>query len=475
LRKRTAVFLILGVVVVIVTLLGLGWFPQEMLRSSLEARLRAALGPKSSIKRIAVVPGGLRAEVWDLVIEGPTYRLEVPHARVTLAAGFIFGRDLVLNSVWMEDPRLHLHPVPAPAKEPTITKPVLIHDLKVTGGTMTYAPPPPNGELILRDVALDGAIGFEGVLQVASSGGLWNRAEPLPLIRTNGRLKVSSKLDVEVESFESGTPLSRVKVSGHLGRVGVLHPDLKLDVDLGLRDLRQIEALPAMEGRVALSGQLSQPADAFHIETQVNGSGLRLAGWPVDRASGLLGYYAEGEGRAVVSLSLAGFGGQSQTDVTFEGSRLQGHMRFSGVDSQKLARQGVNLGVPFGGALSGDISGSGDLRSGIDVRATLAADGRAFVDYGVKARGSASGRVRPRDRFVDLRWTLKVDADRRGGTSVPRLEAVRLSGDGQARGVIPAAVDGSFQGTAQLRTAGGASPFRSKARSGRIAAPRSWT
>ena len=457
-RKRTAVLLTLGLLVVILALLALGWFPQEMLRSSLEARLRAALGPKSSIKRISVVPGGLRAEVWDLVIEGPTYRLEVPHARVALAAGFIFGRDLILNSVWIENPRLHLHPVPGPAKEPTITRPLLIHELTVTGGTMTYAPPPPNAELILRDVALEGAIGFDGMLQLASSGGAWNRPEPLQVVRTNGRFKVSSKLDVEVESFESGTPLSRVKVSGHLGRVGVLHPDLKLDVDLGLRDLRQIEALPAMEGRLTLSGRLSQPADALHIETQVNGSGLRLAGWPVDKASGRLGYYAEGEGRALVNLSLAGFGGESQTDVTFEGSRLQGRIRFSGVDSRKLARQGVNLGVPFGGALSGDISGSGDLRSGIDVKATLAADGRAFTDYGVKARGSASGRVRPRDRFVDLRWTLNVGADRRGGTSVPRLEAVQLGGEGQARGVIPAAVDGSFQGTAQLRTAGGVEP-----------------
>ena len=457
-RKRTVVVLILGLVVAILALLALGWFPQEILRSSLEARLRAALGPKSSVKRIHVVPGGLRAEVWDLVIEGPTYRLEVPHADVSLAAGFIFGRDLVLNSVWMENPRLHLHPVAGPAKEPTLKQPLLIRTLKVTGATVTYAPPPPNGELILRDVALDGAVGFDGMLQVLSSGGVWNRAQPLQIIATQGRLKVSSKLDVEVESFESGTPLSHVRVSGRLGRVGVLHPELRLDADLGLRDLRQIEALPAMEGRVTLTGRLSQPADAIHIETQVSGSGLRMAGWPVDRASGLLGYYAEGEGRAVASLALDGFGGQSHTDVTFEGSRLQGRFRFSGVDPQKLARQGVNLGVPFGGALSGDISGSGDLRSGIDVKATLEADGRAFTDYGVKTRGSASGRVRPRDRFVDLRWTLNLDADHRGTGSLPRLESVQLGGEGQARGVIPAAVDGSFQGTATLRTAGGVEP-----------------
>ena len=123
LRKRTVILLGLGLVLAVLALLALGWFPQEVLRSSLEARLRAALGPKSSVKGIHVVPGGLRAEVWDLVIEGPTYRLEVPRAQVSLAAGFIFGRDLVLNSVWMENPRLRLHPVPSTAKEPTLKQP----------------------------------------------------------------------------------------------------------------------------------------------------------------------------------------------------------------------------------------------------------------------------------------------------------------------------------------------------------------
>jgi len=432
LRKRNVVLVVLGLIVAVLALLALGWFPQEIFRRTLEARLRAALGPKSSVKRIHVVPGGLRAEVWDLVIEGPTYRLEVPHARLTLAAGFIFGNDLVLNSVWMENPRLHLHPVPGPAKEPTLKQPVLIHDLKVTGATVTYAPPPPTGEVILRDVTLDGAVGFDGKLKVTSSGGLWNRAQPLQIVASQAQLEVSSRLDVTVDSFEGGTPLTRIRATGRLGRVGVLHPELKIDADLGLRDLRQIEALPAMEGRVALSGRLSQPADSIHIETQLNGSGLRLAGWPVDHASGRLGYYAEGEGRTVVSLALAGLGGQSQTDVTFEGSRLVGRARFSGVDSGKLARQGVNLGVPFAGALSGDVSGSGDLHSGIDVKATLSADGRAFTEYGVKARGSASGRVRPRDRFVDLRWTLNLDGDHRGTGSLPRLEPVQLAGEGQA-------------------------------------------
>jgi autotransporter translocation and assembly factor TamB len=453
--KRAVILVLLGVVLVVLGLLALGWFPQEILRTSLEARLRAALGPKSSIKRIHVVPGGLRAEVWDLVIEGPSYRLEIPHARVSLAAGFILGRDLVFKSVWMENPRLHLHPVPGPAQEATLRQPVLIRSLKVTGGTVTYAPPPPEGELILRAVALDGAVGFDGVVQMTSSGGVWNRERPLEIIATRARLKVSSKLDVEVDSFESGTPLSRVVASGHLGRVGLLRPDLKFDVDLGLRDLRHVPGLPAAEGRVKLSGRMTKPAENFHVESQIEGSGLRLAGWPVDRASGRLGYDTEGEGRALVNLSLEGLGGQGQTDLTFVGSRLQGRMRFTGVDSRLLAKQGVDLGVPFVGELSGDVSGNGDLHAGIDVKATLAANGRAFADYNVEAHGTASGRVRPRQRFVDLRWTLKLDAANRAGGSAPQLAGVQLSGDGQARGVMPPAVDGSFQGTARLRTAGG--------------------
>jgi translocation and assembly module TamA len=459
------VVLLLGLVVVVLALLALGWFPQEILRTSLEARLRAALGPKSSIKRIRVVPGGLRAEVWDLLIEGPTYRLEIPHARVTLAPGFIFGRDLVFTSVLMENPRLHLRPVPGPAKEPTLRQPVLIRDLKVTGATVTYAPAPPASELVLRDVALSGAIGFDGTLEVTSSDGVWKRPQPLELIATRAQLDVSSKLDVEVKSFEGGTLLSRVKGSGHLGRVGLLNPDLKLDVDLGLRDLRQFEGLPAMEGRLAVAGRWSQPADALHIEAQIEGNApLRLAGWPVDHASGRLGYYGEGEGRFIVNLALAGFGGQSQSDLTFVGSRLQGRMRFTGVDAGKLARQGVSLGVPFTGSLSGDVLGDGDLHTGVNVKATLGATGRAYADYDVRVRGSASGRVRPRERFVDLKWTLNLDADRRGGTSVPRIEAVKLDGEGLARGVMPPAVDGSIDGTAQMQTAGGLEPVPFKGR-----------
>ena len=41
--KRAIVFALLGLVVLVLALLALGWFPQGVLRTSLESRLRAAL------------------------------------------------------------------------------------------------------------------------------------------------------------------------------------------------------------------------------------------------------------------------------------------------------------------------------------------------------------------------------------------------------------------------------------------------
>src|SRR5262249_25507108 len=160
----------------------------------------------------------------------------------------------------------------------------------------------------------------------------------------HARLKVSSKLDVDIESFEAGTALTRVRASGHMGRVGVLHPDLKLDVELGLRDVQQVvEGLPALEGRVTLAGRLREPAATIEIDSPLEGPALRLAGWPVDRASGRVTYSSAGEGHAVVDMALSGFGGEGHTDLTFVGTKVQGRMQFKGVDAARLARQGVSL------------------------------------------------------------------------------------------------------------------------------------
>src|SRR5688500_3084221 len=80
--------------VVALILIVLGYFPQDMLRQYVERRIQSALGPGSRISRMHVVPGRLSGEVYDLIIEGPTYRLTAPRARLVIAPGFLWGQSL---------------------------------------------------------------------------------------------------------------------------------------------------------------------------------------------------------------------------------------------------------------------------------------------------------------------------------------------------------------------------------------------
>ena len=104
-RRRAIFYIVLGLLVAALGLLVLGWFPQEPLRRLLETRLQEGLGPGSGVRRLHVVPGRLRTEVVDLVIEGPAYRLEVPKARVVFSPGFFWGRSLSFQEIEMESPR----------------------------------------------------------------------------------------------------------------------------------------------------------------------------------------------------------------------------------------------------------------------------------------------------------------------------------------------------------------------------------
>jgi len=81
-RVRTILrWTLLGLGLVVLAL-ALGLFPQEPLRRFMERQIRSAVGPHSRIGRLHIVPARLQVEVYDLVVEGPAYRLEVPRARV---------------------------------------------------------------------------------------------------------------------------------------------------------------------------------------------------------------------------------------------------------------------------------------------------------------------------------------------------------------------------------------------------------
>src|SRR5687767_12474167 len=158
-RRRAVLYVALGLTVAALGLFVLGWFPQEPLRRVLETRLQEGLGPGSSVRRLRVVPGKLRTEVADLVIEGPAYRLEVPRARVIFSPGFFWGRSLSFREIEMENPRLLIRPDPRPAREtPPLRKPLLIRNLVVKGGIVTYAHPT-QGTLVLREINAKGSLG----------------------------------------------------------------------------------------------------------------------------------------------------------------------------------------------------------------------------------------------------------------------------------------------------------------------------
>ena len=79
----------LAPLVILVVLILLGYLPQDVLRKYVEKRLQSGLGAGSSIGKMHTVPGRLSTDIEDLVIQGPTYRLSVPKARVDALRGYL--------------------------------------------------------------------------------------------------------------------------------------------------------------------------------------------------------------------------------------------------------------------------------------------------------------------------------------------------------------------------------------------------
>ena len=89
LKRLSTILRLLAVVAAAALLLGL--FPQDPLRRWTESRLRAALGGQVRLGALHVVPGALRADVADLLLETPLYRFEVPRARIDVSAATLWS------------------------------------------------------------------------------------------------------------------------------------------------------------------------------------------------------------------------------------------------------------------------------------------------------------------------------------------------------------------------------------------------
>ena len=450
-RRRAVLYVALGIMLAALGFIALGWFPQEPLRRLLETRLQQGLGPGSSVRRLHVVPGKLRTEVTDLVIEGPAYRLEVPKAHVIFSPGFFWGRSLSFREIQMHNPRLILRPDPRPARAetPPLAKPLLIRSFMATGGTVTYAHPT-QGSLILRGVRAKGSLGT-GTVEVASAGGVWERGrDELPAGPVEGRLRISTRLDIDVLDLRGGLLRSTFNASGSLGRVGALRPDLRVQAALDLADLERFD-VPGLAGRVSATGHIGSRGRDIGLEADLAGDRLDLAGWPIDRATGHVVREPEEGAATSVALKLGLLGGRGELDGTLRDGVADARVTFAGIDIERLRRQGVATDLPLRGRVSGEVTARGDMGAALDVRGNIRAAGDAY-DRPVRLAASASGRVRPRQRTVDLTWTATVDASNPGRGGPPRLQAAHLTARGSARGAMPPTIQARVEGTLAAAT-----------------------
>jgi outer membrane protein assembly complex protein YaeT len=459
-RRRGRVLLILlALVLVAVAFVLVGWFPQELLRGFVETRLKAALGPKSSIKRMHVLPGRLSVEVYDLVIEGPTYRLEVPHTRMVLTSRFLISRALAFKVLEMESPRLSVFPgaQPGPKASP-LREPLDVRSARITNATVSYQAP--RGTLVFEHIDLSGSIG--GIVDVSSPKGAWNRPEgPFPFEASHARVRVSPLLELTIEDLTAAARNSRLHASGPLGTIADFNPDLRVDADLDLADINALERrTPAMSGKASVSGRWTGSKEGLRADLDIRGGGIRFAGWPVDEVEGHVVHSQAGLGRTDVDLSLRLLGGSGRLEATWEEYLRTGHARFAGVDIDRLRRQGIKLDLPLHGTVGGDVYASGNPQGNLGVKGSLRAQGLYGTGLRLTASSTLSGRVRQADRSVDLAWQLILQGAGATKTGLlARLRSARVNARGTARGALPPAIEGRFTGDFAVLTPQGSETF----------------
>jgi outer membrane protein assembly factor BamA/autotransporter translocation and assembly factor TamB len=450
-RGRIFVLLVLLAVVLVVLVL-LGFLPQDFLRRFVEKRLQTGLGAGSSIGHMHTVPGRLSTDVEDVVIQGPTYRLTVPKAKIVLEPGFLFGKGLSFLSVVLDSPRLEITPATT-SDSAAVNQSVIIRQLAVTNATVVYHLGPQN-QLTLTGVSMRGAIG-DGTLDVAAKGGTWQRDTTVALGPVTGRLRVSSRLDIGIDTLQGDVLHSHVQVSGALGRIGALNPDLRLQARIDLRDLSAFGIGADVSGRITAEGKLNGLGESLTLDTKIQGGTLKISGWPVDRLDAHLVHKGGFDGRTDVTLEADLLGGRTDGMVRLRGNQTDADLKFSGIDVARLRAQGVALGWPQSGRLAGTLSASGDWRSTLQVKGTVETAGLAAGDMEVRARLNASGGVRLQSRSVDLAFDLNLDGARPAAGSLPRLRSANLVARGFARGAWPPPVEATVEGSLGVETEAG--------------------
>jgi outer membrane protein insertion porin family len=430
-----------------VVFVALGLFPQEWLRRLVERRLQAVFGPEATLGRIHVVPLLMRVELEDLRFGTAGFHLEVPRARARVAMETLIGRAYALRSLDVEGLRLDVHPAsPRPVTTPgkaaaTLDRPVRLDDLRVTGAVVVYHEPALGGTLRLEGIRLGSAVGR--ALEIEAAGGVWSRPRPLALGPVTGKLQVTPSLDAKVETLEFGTASSRLTLSGPLGRLTDLRPDLSLHGHVDLTDLTSLGAPPSV-GTVTAGGHVRLGEAGVRVE----GRDLRLAGGAVPHVT-LTASHSHGV--TDVKAQAGVFGGRVDGEARLVGSRATGQLRLAGLNVAAVREAAVPTAPAARGRLDGDLRWEGDIRSGLETKGSVVLDAGGADGAMLHARADATGRVRPADGRLDLTWKANVETPPLGVGEPAGLGPGRIVAEGTLRGRAPLEAEGRFEARADLR------------------------
>lgn len=429
-------------------LLALGWFPQERLRLLVERRMREAIGPRSRVGALHVVPGSLSADLRELTLEGPAYRIEVPHARVRATMALVLRGTLDLHSLEVDSPRITLRP--APQTEPTARSPVRIESLRITDAVVVYEDERLGGPLRLEDVDASGSLGI-GSLVATASRGVWARQPEVALGPASLRAKVSPVFALDVESLEAGTARSRLRGSGRIQTEDPGALDVQWSAALDLAELAGFAPNPPdVSGVVNASGTARGTMEAPAVSGAANGERLRVQDVQVDRAEAR---FTHESAASRASWTAQALGGSLAGDATLQDSRVVAHARAEGLETRRLPASAAPEGLPAS-RVSGRVDAHGPLDGPLTVAFDLRGAGaQSGVRHQVSARGG--GQVHLEGPRVGLEWRAQAALEQPLAEGAVGWSNARLQGRGAARGALPPDVRGTLDGTVALQTSRG--------------------
>jgi outer membrane protein assembly factor BamA/autotransporter translocation and assembly factor TamB len=464
LSRRRVVLLCLGLLAAAFVAVLAGWFPQDVARRFVESRLQSLIGPASRLGALRVVPGRLRAEARDVVLDAKGYHLEVDRLQASLKPGDLFGPGLAVQSLRATGVRLTLRATEAddaPPPEPSV--PIVVREVRLDNVSLRYETADPTGALVLEGVEVEGGLG-SGSLALRARGGRWEGTRPVAIGPARARLRVTPRLDLEIEEADAGLERSRLRVSGRLGRPSALELDLALAGAVDLAEVTGAFGSPvAATGALALEGRIRGKTEAPVVEATITSAAFVAGGVEAHRLHARIHHGVEGPGLSTASLSVEALGGGADIEARAEGDRLRGKLGIRGLDAASLTRvAGLEAG------LDGRLSGQGSFDGTLDamrISAALEADGSAG-GTAVRARARADGTIHPRKESAALQWTVDLAAPgdpegkwenasvtaagSAGGWASPMVTA-RLNGNVTVRGARP--VNAVLEGDLQARGA----------------------